>query len=159
MKDTLGHHSASQIPIAALVLGLAGVIPFGWGALTELSPTVQDWGNRALGQRFTGQYVLIFYGTIILSFMSGVLWGFAARTTGRRAAIGYAVSVIPALWAFFFVGGGEDRATWFLIIGYLGLLGFDFAFWRAGLAPVWWMNLRSLLTALVVGCLTLGLLF
>jgi len=157
MKDT--RHVDAPIPPAALWLGLAGVIPFAWGAATEISPAVFAFGMDLIGPRFVGQYVLIFYGTIILAFMSGVLWGFAARTTGRTAAIGFAVSVIPALWAFFFVGGGADRATWFLIAGYLGLLGLDYGFWRVGLAPPWWMNLRSLLTALVVGCLTLGILF
>ena len=157
MKDTRDY--PPSIPPAALWLGLAGVIPFVWGAATELSPAVFALGMDLIGPRFVGQYVLIFYGTIILSFMSGVLWGFACRATGRTATIGYAVSVIPALWAFFFVGGGADRATWFLIVGFLGLMCLDYGFWRVGLAPPWWMNLRSLLTALVVGCLTLGIMY
>jgi hypothetical protein len=157
MKDTLDH--PPPVPRAALWLGLAGVIPFAWGAATEISPAIHRIGLDMIGPRFVGQYVLIFYGTIILSFMSGVLWGFSTRAAGRTAAIGYTLSVIPALWAFFFVGGGADRATWFLIAGYLGLLGLDYGFWRAGLAPEWWMSLRSLLTALVVGCLTLGIMF
>ncbi|PWR03928.1 DUF3429 domain-containing protein [Meridianimarinicoccus roseus] len=148
-----------RIPTAALALGLAGVLPFVWGALTDMNPALHGWAVRTLGPRFAGQYVLIFYGAVILSFMSGVLWGFAARTEGRTAAIGFTVSVIPALWTFFLVGGGEDRATWALIAGFLGLLGLDYGFARVGLAPPWWMNLRSLLTVLVVGCLTLGLLF
>ena len=157
MKDT--RDVDVPIPPAALWLGLAGVLPFVWGAATEISPAIHAAGMDVIGPRFVGQYVLIFYGTIILAFMSGVLWGFATRATGRDAALGYGVSVIPALWAFFFVGGGADRATWFLIAGYLGLLGLDYGFWRVGLAPTWWMNLRSLLTALVVGCLTLGIMF
>ena len=157
MKDM--PHTAPDIPRPALWLGLAGVIPFAWGAATEVNGALFALGMDLIGPRFVGQYVLIFYGTIILAFMSGVLWGFATRTTGRDAAIGYGVSVIPALWAFFFVGGGADRATWFLIAGYLGLMGLDYGFWRVGLAPAWWMNLRSLLTALVVGCLTLGIMF
>lgn len=157
MRD-IGPGRRAEIPRAALILGLAGVLPFVWGAMTDLSPALFQWGQSALGARFVGQYVLISYGTIILSFMSGVLWGFATRTTGPTAALGYAASVVPALWAFFFVGGGADRATWFLIAGYLGLLGLDYGFTRAGLAPDWWLALRNLLTALVVACLTIGLL-
>ncbi len=157
MKDT-SEPARTEVPKAALILGLAGVLPFLWGALTDLSPAVADWGRTTIGARFVGQYVLIFYGTIILSFMSGVLWGFATRAQEGTAALGYTLSVLPALWAFFFVGGGETRATWALIIGYLGLLGLDYFFWRVHLAPAWWMTLRNLLTALVVGCLTLGLL-
>ncbi|MEC7670198.1 MAG: DUF3429 domain-containing protein, partial [Pseudomonadota bacterium] len=37
--------------------------------------------------------------------------------------------------------------------GFIALLGLDFTFWRWGLAPAWWMQLRVLLTTLVVACL------
>lgn len=151
--------AAPDVPRPALALGLAGVLPFLWGAATEMVPALFAVGQGLIGPRFVGQYVLIFYGTIILSFMSGVLWGFATRAEGRQAALGYGLSVLPALWAFFFVGGGADRATAFLIAGYLGLLALDYGYWRAGLAPDWWMQLRNLLTGLVVLCLLLGLLF
>jgi len=158
MKDT-EQTATEQIPRAALWLGLAGLIPFVWGAATEISPALFDWGQTHLGARFVGQYAQVFYGTIILSFMSGVLWGFSTKSRGGTAALGYGLSVIPALWAFFFVGGGADRSSWFLIAGFVGLLGLDYGFWRWKLAPPWWMQLRNLLTLIVVGCLTLGLLF
>ena len=95
------------------------------------------------------------YGTIILAFMSGVLWGFATKAEGPQAALGYALSVVPALWAFFMVGGGAAASAIFLIAGYIGLLALDFHFWRQGLAPEWWMRLRILLTTVVVACLAL----
>jgi hypothetical protein len=117
---------------------------------------LQVWGSANLGPRFVGPYVQLFYGAVILSFMSGVLWGFAAKITGRMAAVGYTLSIIPALWVFFMTGGGPTSAATSLIFGFLGLLLLDWFFWRLGLAPSWWMNLRGLLTALVVGCLTVG---
>ena len=144
------------IPRSALILGLAGVLPFLWGALTLLSDALASWGLANLGARFIGPYVQLYYGAVILSFMSGVLWGFATKAEGARAATGYALSVIPALWAFFMTGGGPVSAGMNLIFGYLGLLVLDFAFWRWGLAPAWWMQLRILLTALVVICLSVG---
>lgn len=143
----------TPIPRSALLLGLAGVIPFAWGAATALNPELQGWGVRTLGARFVGPYIGLFYGAIILAFMSGVLWGFAARAEGRVAATGYALSVIPALWAFFFTGGGPTGAAISLIAGFLALLALDFLFWAHGLAPRWWMALRVLLTSLVVVCL------
>jgi len=85
--------------------------------------------------------------------MSGVLWGFATKAEGAVAASGYALSIVPALWAFFFVGGGPISAATYLIAGFVGLLGLDWMFWRQGLAPEWWMRLRLLLTAVVVVCL------
>ncbi|NCO87950.1 MAG: DUF3429 domain-containing protein [Rhodobacterales bacterium] len=138
------------IPRAALGLGLAGLIPFLWGALTVLRPDLAAWGTGALGPRFVGPYVQLFYGAVILSFMSGVLWGFATRATGRVAAAGYALSVIPALWAFFMTGGGPVAAAMNLMAGFAGLLLLDWFFWRAGLAPAWWMRLRVLLTSIVL---------
>lgn len=138
------------IPRTALFLGLAGLIPFIWGALTVLWPELNLWGQMRLGGRFVGPYIQLFYGAVILSFMSGVLWGFAAKATGRVATAGYVLAVIPALWAFFMTGGGPVTAGVNLIVGFLALLLLDWHFWRLGLAPHWWMNLRVLLTAIVV---------
>jgi len=140
----------NAIPRSALILGLAGLLPFLWGTLTVLSPAVQQWAITTLGGRFVGPFVQLSYGAIILSFMSGVLWGFATRATGRTATAGYVLSVIPALWAFFMVGGGPTAAAINLMTGFLGLLLLDWHFWRLGLAPTWWMTLRILLTAIVV---------
>ncbi|EPX87024.1 DUF3429 domain-containing protein [Salipiger mucosus] len=148
----------SAIPRAALLLGLAGLLPFVWGALTLLSDGAYAWGIETLGGRFVGPYVQLFYGTVILSFMSGVLWGFATKASGKQAATCYALSVIPALWAFFMAGGGPVSAGVNLIAGFLGLLILDWQFWRWGLAPQWWMHLRGLLTGVVVACLLVGVL-
>ncbi|MBO9413703.1 MULTISPECIES: DUF3429 domain-containing protein [unclassified Ruegeria] len=146
----------SGIPRAPLVLGLAGLIPFVWGALTYLNDDLHAWGTQALGSRFVGPYVQLFYGSIILSFMSGVLWGFATKTSGSKAATCYLLSVLPALWAFFKTGGGPVAAGTNLMWGFAGLLLLDavFSYWR--LTPVWWMRLRMLLTAVVLVCLAVG---
>jgi hypothetical protein len=143
-----------DVPRAALILGLAGLIPFFWSAMTELSPAAFERTLSTLGPRFTGPYMGLNYGTIILAFMSGVLWGFATRATGREAAIGYALSVIPALWAFFFVGGGPTSSAIWLAAGFLLLLCLDAMFASRGLAPPWWMRLRLILTAGVLACLS-----
>ncbi|MBO9472982.1 MULTISPECIES: DUF3429 domain-containing protein [unclassified Shimia] len=148
-----------RIPLAPLTLGLAGVIPFLWGALTYVNADLALWTTETLGPRFAGPYVQLYYGAIILSFMSGVLWGFATKAEGGRAATGYVLSVIPALWAFFMTGGGPVSAGTNLIFGFVGLLALDFAFFRWGLTPVWWMHLRLLLTAIVVSCLAMTVMF
>jgi hypothetical protein len=146
------------IPRSALVLGLAGLIPFVWGALTVLLPGLGLWTAQTIGPRFAGPYVMLFYGAIILSFMSGVLWGFATRLSGAQATTGYALSVIPALWAFLMTGGGPAGASVSMMAGFAGLLGLDWLFWRHGAAPGWWMQLRVPLTAVVLTCLALGVL-
>lgn len=138
------------IPRAAFILGLAGLIPFLWGMVTVLNPDAANWGISTFGPRFIGPYVQLFYGAIILSFMSGVLWGFAAKATGHRETVGYILSVIPALWAFFMSGDGPVSAGINLIVGYVALLALDWHFWRNGLTPAWWMQFRILLTGLVI---------
>lgn len=143
----------TQIPRSALILGLAGLLPFLWGVVSVTVPTLGEWVQQNIGGRFVGPYIQLAYGTIILSFMSGVLWGFAAKATGPLATMGYVLSVIPALWAFFMVGGGPVSAGMNLIIGFIGLLLLDLQFTRMGLAPVWWMQLRVLLTVVVIACL------
>ena len=149
----------TQIPRSALILGLAGVIPFLWGAANVLFPVTVGWGGRWLSPMFMGTYVSLTYGTVILSFMSGVLWGFATKATGREAALGYGLSVIPALWAFFMVNGDPGNAAVNLAAGFAGLLLLDASFARQGLAPAWWMRLRLLLTGIVLACLAVPILF
>ncbi len=145
-----------NIPRAPLILGVAGLVPFVWGALTVLLPDLGMWTSHTIGPRFAGPYVMLFYGAIILSFMSGVLWGFAAKMSGAQAATGYALSVIPALWAFLMTGGGPTGAGISLMAGFTGLLGIDWLFWRFGAAPEWWMELRATLTIVVLICLGIG---
>ena len=145
-----------MIPRPALWLGLAGLLPFLWGVGTLVSPALAELTLRSIGPRFVGPYVLIAYGTVILCFMSGVLWGFVARAEEGRWR-GYALSVLPALWAFFFVGGGPTQALWALLTGFVVLLVMDMQFGQWGLTPRWWMRLRLILTAGVVVCLALGL--
>ncbi|MAU53725.1 MAG: DUF3429 domain-containing protein [Roseovarius sp.] len=144
------------VPRAPLILGLAGLLPFLWGALTVLFPDLGLWTAQTVGPRFAGPYVMLFYGAVILSFMSGVLWGFATRAEGTLATIGYALSVIPALWAFFMTGGGPQSAGMSLIFGFAGLLFIDAQFALWGLAPPWWMALRLPLSAVVLACLVIG---
>lgn len=146
------------IPRAPLILGLAGLLPFLWGALTVLVPDLGLRSAQAIGPRFAGPYVMLSYGAVILAFMSGVLWGFATKATGSLAATGYALSVIPALWAFFMTGGGPVSAGMNLIFGFAGLLLLDWMFSRWGLAPAWWMPLRLILSAVVIVCLAVGVI-
>ncbi|MDJ0824121.1 MAG: DUF3429 domain-containing protein [Rhodobacter sp.] len=156
MSSRITGEGQSRPPRPALILGFAGLIPFLWGAATLLSPPLAVFGAEQFGTRFVGPFVQISYGVIILSFMSGVLWGFATRTHGRLARNGYAASVVPALWAFLFVGSNPDSAAWWLILGFGLILLIERWFARYGLTPAWWMPYRTVLTCVVVTCLAVG---
>ncbi|MFW5655115.1 MAG: DUF3429 domain-containing protein [Roseicyclus sp.] len=144
----------TRIPAPALILGLSGLLPFLWGALTAHLPGLAPaW----LPARFSGGLVLQGYGIVILSFMAGVIWGFGTRAARRQATLFYVVSVMPPLWAFFAATGAVGPSLAALLAGFVALLAVDYAAARAGLAPEWWMALRLLLTGVVALCLILGL--
>ena len=89
------------------------------------------------------RYVLsLAYGLVILCFMAGTLWGFAAH---RSDAFGYGASVIPAILAFgllsdhvLSLGMGAVTRHWLLIALFVGLLPLDHWMQKQGLAPPWW---------------------
>ncbi|MCX7287455.1 MAG: DUF3429 domain-containing protein [Rhodobacterales bacterium] len=146
-----------RIPRAALILGLAGLIPFLWSAATHLSPALSGWASQWLPPMFLGAYVGLTYGTVILSFMSGVLWGLATKAEGGEATAAYALSVVPALWAFLMVTDSSANSTIFLAAGFVGLLLLDAVYSAWGLAPRWWLRLRVMLTVVVLACLAIPL--
>lgn len=145
-------------PLSALLLGFAGLSPFVWGALVAAGYFSTDTNsNFPVFTSTDGRLILTRYGTIILCFMSGVLWGFATKAERRQATIGYVLSVIPALWIFLQPGRSADEALINLVIGFIGVLMLDFTFQRWQLAPDWWMGLRIPLTAVVTLCLCIGI--
>ena len=147
-----------KIPTGALILGLSGVLPFAWGAVTLLSEEAFNFGIENFGARFVGPLIQLSYGVIILCFMSGVLWGFATKMDEKNGSLGYILSVLPALWAFLSTGRGPISDTISLIVGFLAVLLIDRHFYLLKLTPLWWMNLRTPLTFLVISLLGLGII-
>ena len=145
-----------KIPNSAFILGLSGLIPFFWGALSSLDLVLEKLKLSGLSEEYTGSGVNLIYGTIILAFMSGVLWGFAANVGDKRRPIGFILSVIPALWAFFTFNGLLMNPLISLIIGFLGVFAIDVRFHYWQLTPEWWLSLRCILTLLVVICLSVN---
>lgn len=147
----------THIPRSALGLGLAGLIPFLWSAASHLSSALAGWAGQFLSPMFIGAYVGLTYGTMILSFMSGVLWGFATKASGSLAAVAYGLSVIPVLWVFLMVSDASMVSTIYLVAGFIGLLLLDTLFYGWGLAPRWWVRLRVPLTLVATACLAVPL--
>ena len=147
-----------RTPVAALLLGLLGTIPFVWASLLILEMITPRPGTLPDVLSGDGRLILVRYGGIILPFMSGVLWGFAARAESMgQASAAFCLSVIPALWWFFMPGDGVQSGLINLGIGFLGVLAIDYAFSRWELAPPWWMALRIQLTVVVLICLGIGI--
>ena len=146
-----------KIPNSALILGLSGLIPFFWGTVTSLDFALENLKLIGLSEEYTGSRINLIYGTIILAFMSGVLWGFAANVGGKRQPIGFILSVLPALWAFFTFNGILLNPFMSLIIGFCGVFAIDIRFYYWKLTPEWWLSLRSILTLFVIIFLSINL--
>lgn len=140
---------ADPVPRAAAWLGGAGLIPFAAGAaLCWLFP------DDILPQQLLGAY-----GAVILAFMGGCRWGFAAAGMGRGPTwVALGVSVMPALlgWVALFTQPPTPLIA--LAAGFAVLLAADIRLTRAGGAPAWWTRLRWPLTAGAVASLLLGAL-
>jgi hypothetical protein len=130
-------------PAPALWLTAAGALPFLIGTAMILG----FWPGE-------GRALVQAYGVVILCFMSGVLWGFAAKGADWWA---YGASVAPALYVFFFVQTHgwslPGQALTHLMAGFAAVLVLDAAFQWKGLAPRWWLTLRVPVTAVVLACL------
>ena len=146
-----------KIPNSALILGLSGLIPFFWGTVTSLDFVLENLKLTDLSEEYIGPRINLIYGTIILAFMSGVLWGFAANIGDKRRPVGLTLSVLPALWAFFTFSGTLINPFISLIIGFLGVFAIDVRFYYWQLTPEWWLSLRSILTLFVIIFLSVNL--
>ena len=146
-----------KIPNSAFILGLSGLIPFFWGTVTSFDFVLEYLKLTGLNDEYTGSSINLIYGTIILAFMSGVLWGFAANVGDKRRPVGLILSVLPALWAFFTFDGILMNPLVSLIIGFCGVFAIDIRFYYWQITPEWWLSLRSVLTLFVIILLSVNL--
>ncbi len=158
-----------EIPPVPLALTLAGALPFAIAALAAVSPDLvsQTTGLPFLASQLLGRAILITYGTVIFAFMSGVIWGFATKSPDAPHGKLLTLSVIPAILVFFYalyafvapVTGLGQASLIPLIFGFLLLLILDKSCHDQALAPAWWMQLRLLVTGIVVALLSLAEIF
>jgi len=125
------------IPPAFMIFGAAGLLP----PLALVLMMLLDPGSLAVPALYA---VTLVYGALILSFIGGAWWGFAAREE-RVSAWVLALAVTPTLvglglllvTARYPLAGGLALA---LAVAASPLL--DLQMRRRGLAPSWWLKLR-----------------
>lgn len=138
----------SKLPLPALVLGFAGLIPPGVLTIVALF----DIGLFAPS---TPGFVRT-YAAIILSFLGGTWWGFASRE-GRPSWLLLTLAVLPALagwWAIF--SFQPPQALFALALMLVAALAVDALLVRRRLAPGWWMKLRVPLSLGLALCCALS---
>ena len=95
---------AAAIPLAALLLGLGGVLPF--VALSTLMHLVPQPNLKYFISRS-----LISYAAVVLSFLGGTRWGLALRASTRRLqAIHLLIAVVPSILAWALATARIDTA-------------------------------------------------
>ena len=141
----------ATIPMAALLPGLAGLIPFWILALSGVLP----FGLPPL----LALIAFITYGAVILSFVGAIWWGLAAAVgpTAPKAAM-FLWSVLPALIGWMATLMSADLGVLILAVGFLLQWSLD-----AGLVtrypevmPRWVFRLRTILTAGVLIAMTVA---
>lgn len=132
------------LPLLAVVLGVAGLIPFFAMGYLSLGSQPERAGEG-----------LVAYGAVILAFLGGVHWGFAlqdpaARSERARLALGVVPSLVGWVAMLFTIAISIEAALGLLIIGFIGLTVMEARARRLDLVPSGYMALRYGLSAAVL---------
>jgi len=146
----------TTIPLAALLPGLGGLIPFWLLALAVVLPIGIPPVIALVG--------FITYGAVILSFVGAIWWGLAAANPGPAAGLNgprammFLWSVTPALIGWLATLVAADLGVLLLAAGFLLQWGFDAVLTNRApeLMPPWVFRLRTLLTAGVLLAMTVA---
>ena len=135
----------------AKALGWAGLVPF---MLATIFVLVAPHELISIGY-----YAGTFYGAIILSFLGAVHWGLAMAD--NRKAIWFAWSVLPSLLSFGILMIFEIPLCLFGLVPVFVLTWFvDLQAAKSGYLPVWYMNLRHMLTiGAIIALCTIALIW
>ncbi len=132
-----------QLPTLAVLLGLAGLLPFVACGVLALTPS----GDR-------GAQALVAYGAVILAFLGGVHWGFALLEPsghGERARL--SLGVLPSLvgWVALLlsIAVNASAGLGLLLIGFIATTIVEARGVAAGLTPSGYMRLRYGLSGVV----------
>jgi hypothetical protein len=126
----------NTVPASAVLLGIAGLIPFVGFAALSVSGTDVGLGTIGLSPRV----ILSAYGAVIASFLGGIRWGVAAaRGAGWRD---YGLAIVPSLlaWAALAAPAPWDLRILGALVLLWGLVDQDLA--RRGMVPDWMGRLR-----------------
>jgi hypothetical protein len=145
LKTSSDPSSSRKIPLAALIPGVLGLIPF-WGLALSL-------GNDLGLDPLTALLGLLAYGAVILSFVGALWWGIAAnmaqQAQSRLRNAMFLWSVFPALIGWFAMLLVPDLGLILLMSGFALQCLLDFMLHKRMPAVItpWMLKLRVILTA------------
>ena len=135
----------TRIPRSALILGLAGLLPF-WAPVLIARLSVNAGRSPA-----AEALIWTLYAGLILSFLGGVRWGAEINRNNPPRTGVLTASILPSIAAL--IAGiahwaGSPIAGWLLLaISLTAMLFWDRLSIREGELPDWYDGLRLILTA------------
>lgn len=144
--------AAPALPLTAILLGLAGLLPQG------LVVTALLVGGPDI--RFTALSMGYAYAALIFSFLGGLWWGLGAMGGSRTPRWVWIAAVVPSLAALASAWPWATGGTWpgpslvVLGVGLIMSVLVDLRLKQAGLTPAGWLVLRLPLS-LGLGLLTI----
>lgn len=130
----------TPVPMGAVLLGIAGLIPFlGFAALAVSG---YDGGLGTVG--LSPRTILSAYGAVIASFLGGIRWGAAAARGAGNAD--YLIAIVPSLlaWTALAAPAPWDLRMLGMLVLLWGIVDQDLS--RRGLTPPWMGRLRLILS-------------
>ncbi|MFK7852913.1 MAG: DUF3429 domain-containing protein [Granulosicoccus sp.] len=151
------------IPTPALVLGVAGLLPFIATALASCTPSniieLLAGAHSAPALKQLALNALGAYGAVILSFLGGIRWGSLLSDTSRlQQWQPLALSVVPSLIAWPALLLKPSLMLSILVVGFLFQFALDVKAVKRGELPPWFGRLRTILTTGAVLSLLAGLI-
>jgi hypothetical protein len=149
---TQSETSQSQLPVSALLLGSAGLIPFFGLAI---------WQGRVSDELLADRLILayVFYAASILSFLGGIGWGLAmSEEDPMQRGLSFSISTVPSLvgWAAAFINVQNLAFSLGILGAAFVLQGFwDFYLVQTERAPRWFAPLRLGLTIAVIASMAI----
>ena len=136
----------TKIKYISITIGLLGLIPFAF-------PLIEKYGLVNFFEIKTIDFT-IWYGIIILSFISGIYWGLSINALIKNNSdLNYllpALSIIPFSFAIGTVIVSNYLNIIFLVIGFLFCQILDEILFSYGFHFNWYIQLRRFLTVVVV---------
>jgi hypothetical protein len=137
----------------AWLLSIAGLIPFLWLTIERgfNAPLLQDIFHQPAA------LLLTYYAAIILSFLGGIIWGFALHMHGNSMLAIWSLfySIIPSLlgWGVLcmITAGETSIMTWIMLIsGFASQLKIEASLHQLQLIPMWFWQLRCRISTVVI---------
>lgn len=154
MSDLLTAAKASsddRIPMAALIPGVLGLIPF-WGLALLVAMPLDIPADLAM-------FALVTYGAMILTFVGAIWWGLAVHAPkGTPRSWMFIWSVIPSLIGWSGVLISDVIGIPMIMVGLLMQWALDLTVHRAcpSWFPAWVVKLRTLLTLAAIIALAIA---